>query len=177
MSKIKIALIFIQTKYTNQTIITMIKYTIYEDGWTMDVISLIIGFVIGVIVVALAIEMGAKKSSQTPPASKHTKKWNIDEISNPRIMAEYLTDIELPKNSKIIVNQVKNKDMLAGLDVKEHKGIKGNFIVGDDRALILAGPLKKDEMGFWTVEKDIVQKLNEEFDEMWAEGSRMEEEK
>ena len=139
----------------------------------MDIISLVIGFAIGVIVVGLAIEVGMKKSSQTPPASKHTKKWSISEISNPRIMAEYLSDVELPKDSKIIVNRYKDKEMLAGLDVKEHKGIKGNFIVGDDRALILAGPVKKDEVGFWTVEKEIVEKLNQEFDEMWAEGSKM----
>lgn len=139
----------------------------------MDIISLVIGFVIGVIVLGLALEIGAKKSSQTTPASKHTKKWSISEISNPRIMAEYLSDVELPKDSKIIVNQYKDKEMLAGLDVKEHKGIKGNYIVGDDRALILAGPVKKDELGFWTVEKDIVEQLKQEFDEMWAEGSKM----
>jgi hypothetical protein len=143
----------------------------------MDIISLIVGFAIGVIVVSLAIEIGMKKTSQTPPASKHTKSWNISEISNPRIMAEYLSDIELPKDSKIIVNRYKNKEMLAGLDVKEHKGIKGNFIVGDDRALILAGPVKKDEIGFWTVEKEIVEALNKEFFEMWAEGSKIQLEK
>jgi hypothetical protein len=139
----------------------------------MDIISLVIGFVIGVIVLGLALEIGVKKSTQTTPASKHTKKWSISEISNPRIMAEYLSDVELPKDSKVIVSQYKNKEMLAGLDVKEHKGIKGNYIVGEDRALILAGPVKKDEIGFWTVEKDIVEQLKQEFDEMWAEGSKM----
>lgn len=139
----------------------------------MDIISLVIGFVIGLIVVALAIEVGTKKSAQSTPASKHTKKWSISEISNPRIMAEYLSDIDLPKDSKIIVNRYKDKEMLAGLDVKEHRGIKGNYIVGDDRALILAGPIKKDEIGFWTVEKEIIEKLNQEFDEMWSEGTKI----
>lgn len=143
----------------------------------MDIISLVIGFVIGVIVLGLAIEIGTKKSSQIPPASKHTKKWSISEISNPRIVAEYLSDVELPKGSKVIVNQYKNKDMLAGLNVKEHKGIKGNYILGDDRVLILAGPVKKDEIGIWTVEKNIVDHLNQEFNQMWAEGSVITKEK
>jgi hypothetical protein len=142
----------------------------------MDIVSLIIGFAIGVVVVGLAIEIGLKKTSQVPPASKHTKSWDLSEISNPRIMAEYLSDVELPKDSKIIVKTYKNKEALDGLDVKEHDGIKGNFILGDDRALILAGPIKNDELGFWTVEKDIVQKLNQEFNEMWAQGSRMQQE-
>jgi hypothetical protein len=140
----------------------------------MDIISLIIGFAIGVVLVGLAIEIGSKKTTPVNSASKKAKTWSISEISNPKIMAEYLSDVELPKNSKIIVNTYKNKEKLAGLDAREHKGIKGNFIVGDDRALILSGPIRKDEIGFWTVEKEIVQKLNQEFDEKWAEGEKLE---
>ena len=139
----------------------------------MDIISLIIGFSIGVVIVGLAIEMGMKKTSRTPPSSKQTKKWNISEITNPRIMAEYLSDVDIPKNSKIIVNKYKTKDVLTGLNVKEHNGIKGNFIVGDDRALILAGPIKRDELGIWTVEKEIVDELNQEFNKMWMEATNI----
>jgi hypothetical protein len=152
-------------------------YTKKEVGWSMDIISLIIGFIIGVIIVSLAIEIGMKKSTQNNPASKHTKKWSISEISNPRVMAEYLNDVDLPSDSKVLVNKYKTKATFAGLDVKEHKGIRGNYIVGEDRALILAGPIKKDEVAFWTVEKDIVKRLNQEFDDMWAKGSKMELEK
>ena len=140
----------------------------------MEIISLVIGFAIGVVFVGLAIEIGMKKTTQISPASKETKSWSLSEISNPKIMAEYLSDVELPKNSKIIVNTCKNKEALSGLNVREHKGIKGNFIVGDDRALILAGPVRKDEIGFWTVEKEIVEQLNQEFDAMWAAGDKIE---
>ena len=140
----------------------------------MDIISLVVGFIIGVIVVALAVEMGLKKITSTTPSSKHTKSWSADEISNPKIMAEYLSKVDLPKNSKVLVNKYKDKTILAGLDAREHKGIRGNFIVGDDRALILSGPLRKDEAAFWTVEEEIVKKLNQDFDEMWAEANKME---
>ena len=141
---------------------------------SMDVISLVIGFAIGVIVVGIAIELGMKRTTPSEPASKHTKKWSISEIPNPRIIAEYLGDIELPKNSKILVNQYKNKEMLTGLKVKKNSDIKGNFIIGDERALILSGPVKKDEVGVWTVEKEIVEKLNNEFEQMWDEGTEIE---
>lgn len=139
----------------------------------MDIVALIVGFIIGVIVVALAVEMGLKKITSTTPSSKHTKSWSADEISNPKIMAEYLSNVDLPKNSKVLVNKYKDKTMLAGMDAREHKGIKGNFIVGEDRALILSGPLRKDEAAFWTVEEEIVRKLNQEFDEMWSEANKM----
>ena len=141
----------------------------------MEIISLVIGFALGVVVVALAIEVGMKKTSKVEPTSKEAKGWNLSEISNPRIMAEYLgDDVELPKGSKVIVNQYKDKSMFAGIDVKEHAGIKGNIIIGDDRVLILAGPIKKDEVGFWTVEKEIVEKLNSDFENLWDEATRME---
>jgi hypothetical protein len=139
----------------------------------MDVISLILGFIIGVVVVGIAVEFGTKKKQNNSPSSKHTKNWSITELSNPRIVAEYLGDIEIPKNTKIIVNKYKNIQNLKGLDVRKNNEIKGNFIIGDDRALILAGPLKKDEIGFWTVEKEIVENLNNEFFENWTKSSKI----
>ncbi len=139
----------------------------------MDIIALSLGFIVGVVVVGLAIELGMKKTTRVAPASKHTDKWDISEIVNPRIMAEYLVDADIPKNSKVIVNQCKDKSILNGIDAKEHDGIKGNFILGDDRALILAGPLKKDEVAFWTVEKEIVDRLSQEFEEKWDEATAM----
>ena len=139
----------------------------------MDIVSLIIGFVIGVIIVSIAIEISSKRSSSVSPNSKHTKKWSISEISNPRIMAEYLSDVELPADAKVLVNKYKDKTMLAGIDAKEYSGIKGNFILGDDRALILSGPIKNDEVAFWTVEKEIVEDLNRQFDEMWSKAEEI----
>jgi hypothetical protein len=139
----------------------------------MDVISLIIGFIIGVIVVGIAVEFGTKKKQNDSPSSKHTKKWNISELSNPRIMAEYLGDIDIPKNTKVIVNKFKDIQKLKGLNVRKNNQIRGNYIIGDDRALILSGPLKQDEVGFWTVEKEIVENLNTEFFNNWTKGSKL----
>jgi hypothetical protein len=139
----------------------------------MDIVSIIIGFAIGVITVGLAIELGTRKTTRSQPNSRHTKSWNIAEVSNPRIMAEYLGDVDLPKDSKLIVNKYKNKEIFSGLDVRKHSGIKGNFIIGDDRVLILSGPIKKDEIGFWTVEKEIIEKLNNDFEQLWLQGTKI----
>ena len=139
----------------------------------MDVISLALGFIIGVVVVGIAIEFGTKKKQNNTPSSKQAKKWSINEISNPRIVAEYLGEVEIPKNSKIIVNKYKNAEALKDLNVRKSTKIRGNYIIGDDRALILAGPLKEDEPGFWTVEKEIVDSLNDEFFKNWTNGTKL----
>jgi len=133
----------------------------------VDILPFIVGFVLGVIVVAIAIEFGVRKPQKHMPNSRRTQEWNIKEISNPKIMAEYLGDIVIPGNAKLLVNRYKDHAALRGLSVKHSSDIRGNYILGDDRALILAGPLKQDEIGFWTIEKEIVESLHHEFDEMW----------
>ena len=135
------------------------------------IVAILIGFAIGVVTVGLAIELGMKKTNNKQPTSRPTHKWSIDEISNPRIIAETLGDITLPKNAKVVVNQIQDKGKLTGLTVKTHSGIRGNFILGDDRALILSGPIKDDELGVWTVEKGMLDKLNRYFEDSWSKAS------
>jgi len=139
----------------------------------MDVIAFIIGLIIGVVTVGLAIEIGMRRVNKTQPGTRPTHKWSIAEIANPRIIAENMGDIELPRNAKVVVNEFQNGAMLKGIEVKQHSGIRGNFILGDDRALILSGPIKQDELGVWTVEKDMLEKLNKYFNDSWEKATPM----
>jgi hypothetical protein len=137
----------------------------------MDVVAFIIGLLIGVITVGLAIEIGMRRVNKTQPGTRPTHKWSIAEIANPRIVAENMGALELPKNTKIVVNEYENVMTLKGIDVKHHSGIRGNFILGDDRALILSGPIKQDELGIWTVEKDMLEKLHKYFNDSWEKAT------
>ena len=133
----------------------------------VDILSIIIGFGIGVVVVAIAVEFGTKKNIPGNPTSKRAYNWDISEISNPKIMAEYLGDIPIPSQAKVLVNKYKDKARFEGMKVKQSTQIKGNYILGDDRALILSGPVKENEVGFWTIDKEIVKTLHQEFDTTW----------
>lgn len=140
----------------------------------VDIVSLLIGFGIGVVIVAIAIEFGTKKTTPVSPSSRRTYEWDISEVDNPKIMAEYLGDVRFPSqtNAKILVNKYKDKDLIKGLNVRHNEHITGNYILGEDRALILSGPLKQDEIGFWTVEKEIVDSLHRDFDSKWNQARR-----
>ncbi len=137
----------------------------------MDVVSFILGLIVGVVVVGFAIELGLRRFNRAAPATLPTHKWTLEEIKNPRIIAETMGSIDLPKNAKIVVNDYPNKAMFTGMAVKHHSGIKGNFILGDNRALILSGPIQENELGIWTVEKDMIQKLNRYFEDSWAKAT------
>ena len=142
----------------------------------MDIIAFVVGFIIGLIVVGLAIEFGMKKTNKAQPASRPTHRWSFEEISNPRIIAENLGDIDLPKNAKVVVHDFDNDHAFDGVNVKAHAGIRGNFVLGDDRALIFAGPIKKDSLGVWTVEKTMIDKLERYFEDSWSKASVMKKE-
>jgi hypothetical protein len=137
----------------------------------MDIIALAVGFGIGVVVVAIAIEFGTKKEKITNPNTRRTIDWSIKEIQNPKIMAEYLGTLSIPNSSRVLVHKYKDPEQFIGKNARRNTQIKGNFILGDDRALILSGPMKEGELGFWTVEKEIVNALHEEFDRYWNEAS------
>ena len=143
----------------------------------MDIVTFIVGFVIGVVVVALAIELGVRKTSKSEPSSRSTQNWSISEIRNPKVVAEYLVDVDIPKHSKLLVKQYRDGAVFTDLEVRQSSDIKGNFVVGDDRALILAGPMKQDEIGVWTVEKEILEKLNAYFEESWENAEELEQPK
>jgi hypothetical protein len=121
----------------------------------MDVVAFIIGLIIGVITIGVAIEIGMRRVNKTQPATRPTHKWSIAEIAN----------------AKIVVNEYENGMILKGIEVKQHSGIRGNFILGDDRALILSGPIKQDELGIWTVEKEMLEKLNKYFNDSWEKAT------
>lgn len=137
----------------------------------MDVGAFVIGLIVGIITIGLAIEIGMRRINKTQPATRPTHKWSISEITNPRIIAENMGAIDLPKNAKVVVNEYQDGTLLKGMEVKYHSGIRGNFIVGDDRALILSGPIKYDELGIWTIEKDMLQKLNKYFNDSWEKAT------
>jgi len=142
----------------------------------MDALSVIVGIIIGFVFVGFAIELGLKKSNPKQSSSRPTHKWSISEISNPRIIAEYMGDIQLPNNAKVVVNKYENEELLKGKQVKQHPGIRGNFILGENRALIISGPIQEEELGIWTVEKEMLEKLNKYFEDSWYKASEIKQE-
>jgi len=141
----------------------------------MEALYFILGVIIGVVAVGLAFELGMRRASKEEPTTRPTHKWNINEIANPRIVAENLGDIEVPRNARMVVSEYPSEALLQGLNVKQHSGIRGNYILGDDRALILSGPMKQGELGVWTVEKEMLQKLNKYFEESWEKATPLNE--
>ena len=125
------------------------------------------------VVVGLAIEFGMRKGQTAQPSSRPTHTWSLDEIENPRIIAEDLGVLTLPKNARVVVNRFHDENSLKNIEVRTHPGIRGNYILGDDRALILSGAIAPNALGIWTIEKAMLEKLNSYFEDSWCKASAM----
>ncbi|RLF54911.1 MAG: hypothetical protein DRN13_01550 [Thermoplasmata archaeon] len=135
------------------------------------IVSALIGFVAGAILAVIAMSMiSPRKEESHEPASRFTSKWSLDSLTNPRIVAEYLLDADIPQGARIVVKQCKDKDKLRGLNVRYNPNVRGCFAIGEDRAIVLAGPFKENVPAMITVEKSILLKLNDLFDNYWNEG-------
>ncbi len=129
----------------------------------MDVISLIVGFVVGIIAVSIAIELSWKKED-TVETCKIAKRWSISEISNPLIVAEKLK-MDAPRNAKVVVKV----ETAFSRGAKVNPDAYGNFILGSDRALIFSGEIREGQLAFRTVDERILRNLRELFRKFWEE--------
>ncbi|HID25658.1 MAG TPA: hypothetical protein EYP23_04260 [Thermoplasmata archaeon] len=137
----------------------------------MDILSIMLGIIVGAIVSMMAVGLSATKKHEKPePTSRYVENWSLNNLSNPRIVAEYLLDADIPRNAKVVVKQCKDISVLKGLDVKYNPNIKGCFALGDDRAIILAGPFKNNEVALINVEKHVLTRLNDVFEDYWGKG-------
>lgn len=137
----------------------------------MDVISFGVGLVIGAIISLMALSIALpKRRERNEPSSRYTSNWSLSTLTNPRIVAEYLLDVDIPPGARVVVKQCKDKEKLKGLNVRYNPNVKGCFALGEDRAIILAGPFKNREPAVITVEKNILLKLNDRFESYWNNG-------
>ena len=112
----------------------------------------------------MAIELGWKKETITQTC-KLTDSWSLHELKNPLIVAEKLHIIP-PDNAKVVVaNTILQKG-----NVKKHPGVRGNFALGENRALLFTGEIKRGELALWTIDDTIIKKLRNEFHHLWKDS-------
>jgi len=142
----------------------------------MDPISLLVGFIIGLIVATMAIEFGMRKpveSATFHSTARLTYVWSLSEIRNPSVVAEYLDEIEIPKNARVVFKECKDIKILKDIKARKNEDIRVNFVLGDNRALILSGPIKEGQMGIWVIDPFILRKLKAEFERLWNKGTEL----
>lgn len=123
----------------------------------MDLIAFVAGLIVGIVAVSIAVEFAWKKDVPEKKC-KLVKKWRQHEIKNPLIVTEKLLT-EPPKHAKIVVKEPSSFAKKA----RENTNVKGNFIVGIEKALIFAGDIRDDQLAMLTSDEDIINELHDTF--------------
>lgn len=136
----------------------------------MDPFSALIGFVVGVIATAFAVELGLKKLFKPVTTTKLTATWRLEEIGAGLVASVDAADTQFPKGSRIVTAGRANPDAYVGREHRQHPGARGNFVVhpDKDRALLFLGPVAPGTMALSTVDPHLCARLRHEHARLWG---------
>jgi hypothetical protein len=138
----------------------------------VDVLWTLIGFVVGVVSAAIAVEFGLKKLFSPPEHSKITQVWSLGELPTAMIAATSLNGVPAPRNSRVLVGG-RYEGSRDGFELRTSQELRGNFAVDATapRALLFLGDIKPGAMAIWTVDERLIDRLRAEFTRLWSRST------
>jgi len=135
----------------------------------VDVLWTLIGFLIGVVAAAIAVEFGLKKFLSPPENSKLTTVWSLSELPAPLIAARTISGANVPKNARLLTAG-RYTGARDGFDLRTSGELKGNFAVDANaaRALIFLGDIAPGTLALWTIDERLIERLRSEFNRLWG---------
>ncbi len=131
----------------------------------IDVVSAAIGFVVGALIVAIAIETGVKRRGDPEVLTKLTTGWRLSEFGEPKIVAGDVLDVRIPPGSKILSSGTVDSGLMAACDVRHVPPVRAEFALDGkhQRALLFTAGLQEGALAVWTVDPAIVERLVSEY--------------
>lgn len=138
----------------------------------VEPISVLIGFLVGIVAAGFAVELGLKKFLSPPESGKLTNVWSLTELASPLIVATQIADLAVPKASRMVTAhnlQVPQE----GFQVRKNGDAKGNFAVdaANNRALLFLGGIEPRALALWTVDEQVIERLRAEFNRLWTRST------
>lgn len=138
----------------------------------VDVVWALIGFFVGVVAAAIAVEFGLKKFLAPPENSKLTTVWSLNELGQPLIAAHALSAVPVPKNARLLTNGAYAAER-TGFELRTSSELKGSFAVDANasRALLFLGDVTPGALALWTVDERLIDRLRAEFNRLWGRST------
>lgn len=135
----------------------------------VDIVSALIGFLVGVVASGIAVELGLKKLLSPPDRGKLTTVWSLSELPRPLVVTTGVDDdVKIPSKAKVVTN----RQMPSGTnaEVRSNAQAAGNFAVDaeEDRAILFLGGVQKKALALWTVDDRLIARLRAEFNRLWT---------
>ncbi len=135
----------------------------------VEIVSVLIGFLVGVVAAGFAVELGLRKLLSPPEKSKLTQVWSLNEFPRPLIASTQLAGLDVPKQSRLIV-AAKYEGRRDGFELRTSPDCHGNFVVDANapRALLFLDGIRPGALALWTVDERLIERLRSEFNRLWG---------
>ncbi len=131
----------------------------------IDVFSAAAGFVVGALIVAIAVETGLRRRDTPEVLTKLTTGWRLAEFGQPLVVAHDVVDVRMPPGSRIMASGTVDPDLMASCTVRHVPPVRAEFALDPrgQRALLFTGGLQEGALAVWTVDPAIVERLASEY--------------
>jgi hypothetical protein len=135
----------------------------------VETVSVLIGFVAGVVAAGIAVEFGLKKLLSPPDNSKLTRVWSLSELQEPLIVTTSIEGVSVPKGAQVVTRETLPPGS-SHYRARTNGEVRGNFAVDakNPRAVLFLGGIKKDSLALWTVDDSLITRLRAEFNRLWT---------
>ncbi len=138
----------------------------------MDTVSVLVGFLIGIVAMTIAVEFGLKKIFRPPAVNKVTGSWRLSDHQAPLVVAQDASAVDLPNGSRVVTAGDVASIGFKQRDHRRNPNARSNFIVDPelDRALVFMGPIREGTLALATLDPAIAQRLRAEHRRLWETG-------
>lgn len=139
----------------------------------LDVLSTLVGFLIGIVAAGFAVELGLKKFFSPPPSSKLTTVWSLDELNKPEIAAIQLgAGLKVPATARV-VTAASAPPSKKDFQLRRNSEVHGSFALDSTkpRALLFLGDIKPGALALWTVDEALIDRLRADFNRFWTRST------
>lgn len=138
----------------------------------VEVISMLLGFLIGLVAAGIAVELGLKKFLSSPETGKLTRVWSLSELPSPLVAATLVEGVAVPQGARVLTTKTLQAPR-TGFDLRTSPELHANFAVDAQlpRALLFLDGVRPGGLALWTVDEPLIERLRTEFNRLWSRSS------
>lgn len=138
-----------------------------------DVLSLVVGLVVGGLAVGIAIEAMGRAREPQRQTTKLTTGWRLSELNAPTLVARDVLDVEVPKGARVFASGLVDPAVLRVAQVHNVPPVRAEFAVDQagQKALLFLGGVRAGTLAVLTVDPALVGRLATEARTLQDRGS------
>ncbi|MDY6985705.1 MAG: hypothetical protein SVE93_04800 [Candidatus Thermoplasmatota archaeon] len=137
----------------------------------MDLFAFFLGFAIAAVITFFVIYLSMRSSVPVEKSAELVSTWSAKELGlEVKGIVESAGDIDIPAGSMLVVRDSSYvpQKILDTCEVRTNPEVKGNMLIGRNRAFIFSGVMSKSALVVVTDDDDMLLKLSNQFNALWT---------